>query len=168
MQDRVDITKNMLIALEELSAGELEAIDIQSRSAQMRSAHRILRKAALVEETQALTKEVGVQCHDYRTRFDKCFSLSLPGLFSGSGDIYDEDVYLHHLQTIIKDESALNSITKQVEAKDINQILKKCYDILSGLKEAFKSKNQPEHSRGAELSLAATTAEEYRYPLGKE
>lgn len=67
--------------------------------------------------------------------------LGLPSPFSGSGDIYAEDVYLHRLHTILKDESALNAIMKQVEAKDINQILKSCYDILSDLKEAFKSEN---------------------------
>jgi len=167
MQNRVNIAKDMLIALEELSTRELEAIGVQSCFTQMRSAHRILRKAALVEETRAFTKEVGVQCHDYRTRFDKCFALGLPGLFSSSGDIYDEDVYLQRLHIIMRDDSTMKSIKRQVEARDINKILKNCYDILSGLKEAFKSKNQPEYKKGAELCLAVDIAEEFRYPLGK-
>ena len=134
----------------------------------MRNVHKVLWKAALIEETRTLTKELSIQCHNYRVRFEKSSILGLPSLFYGSGDIYDEDVYLHHLQTIIKDESALNSITKQVEAKDINQILKNCYDILSGLREAFKPADQLDYSRGAELSLAAITAEEYKYPLRRE
>lgn len=56
MKDRVDIAKNMLAALEMLSDGELEVINIENHITQMRNAHKILRKAALVEETRTLTK----------------------------------------------------------------------------------------------------------------
>ena len=95
-----------------LSDGELEAIGIENRITQMRNVHRILWKATLVEETRALTKELNFKCHNYRARFDKCAMLGLPSLFSGSGDIYAEDVYLHHLHTILRDESALSAITR--------------------------------------------------------
>ena len=168
MENRADTAKKMLAALEKFSDHELRVIGIENWVMQMRNIHKILRKAALVEEIWTLAKELSKQCHDYRARFDKCSMLGLPSIFAGSGDIYAEDIYLHHLQSIVKDESALNAITKQVEAKDNNQTLKSCYDILSGLKNAFKSVDQPEYARGAELSLAATTAEEYKYPLGKE
>lgn len=98
----------------------------------------------------------------------KCVRLGLPAFFSASGDIYEEAVYLLSIQVIIKDESVFDQTPKRVEGKDINQILKNCFDILSSLKIAFKPKNPPQYARGAELSLAATSAEEYRYPLGKE
>lgn len=88
--------------------------------------------------------------------------------FSGSGDIDAEDIYLHCIQVIMKYEAVFDTIPKKVEAKDINQILRSCFNILSSLKDAFKPENLSEYARGAKLSLAATTAEEYRYPLKKE
>ena len=68
----------------------------------------------------------------------------------------------------MKDDSALDKVHKPIEAKEMNLILKSCFDILALLKEAFKPKNPLEYTRGAELSLTATLAEEFRYPIGKE
>ena len=95
----------------------------------MRNVHKILERAALVEKTRALSKELGKQCYDYRSRFDKCVRLGLPALFSARGDIYEEPVYLLRVQVIMKDEFVFDKIPKHVEGRDINQILKNCFDI---------------------------------------
>ena len=134
----------------------------------MRSVHRVLKKVKLIEDTRDLAQEFSKQCRIYRGRFDKCVRLGLPSFFTGTGDIYDEDVYLGRIRNIMKDDTALDKVHKPIEAKDINQILKSCFDILSHLKEAFKPKNPPEYARGADLSLTSSLAEEFKYPLGKE
>lgn len=54
----VDIARNMLVALEMLSDGELEVIGVENHITQMRNVHKILRKVALVEEARTLTKEL--------------------------------------------------------------------------------------------------------------
>ena len=50
-----------------------------------------------------------------------------------------------------EDHDIFKSIPGQFEARDINLVLKSSYDILFGLKEIFKAKEQPEYKRGAEL-----------------
>lgn len=168
MEGKADLAKEMLLALDDLSADQLEALGIHNRISQIRNVHRVLERGALVEKTRSLVKTLGNQCHDYRARFDKCVKLGLPALFSASGDIYKEAVYLLRIQVVMKDGSVFDKVPKYVGGKDIKAILKNCFDILSGLKTAFKPKNPPQYAKGAEISLAAATAEEYRYPLGKE
>ena len=169
MQNKVNNAKDMLIALEELTLDQLETIGIRDRAAHMKSIHRVIRKAALIEESRALTKELGIFCHKYRERFEKCFTLGLPAIFSRSRDIYDEEVYLQRLHiTMREDHDIFKSIPGQVEARDINLVLKSSYDILFGLKEIFREKEQPEYKRGAELCLLGDVAEEFKYPMGKE
>ena len=72
------------------------------------------------------------------------------------------------IRIIMKDHTVLDKVHKPIDAKDMNQILKNCYDILSHLKDVFKLKNPPEYGKGAELGLTASLAEEFRYPLAKE
>ena len=86
MENRVDTAKTMLAALENLSNHELAVIGIENRITQMRNIHKILRKVALVDETRTLVKELSMQCHNYRARFDKCLMLGLPSIFAGTGD----------------------------------------------------------------------------------
>jgi hypothetical protein len=66
------------------------------------------------------------------------------------------------------DNDIFKSISGRVEAKDINLVLKSSYQILFSLKKIFKDKDQPEHIKGAELSLTVDIAEEFKYPVGKE
>ncbi len=77
-------------------------------------------------------------------------------------------MYLYKLQAIRKNETTLNVITRQVEARDMNQALKSYYEILTGLKYIFLMPNQPDYMKESELCLSANTVEEYKYPLGKE
>lgn len=72
MEGKADTTKEMLAALEHLSVQDLALIDIESRITHMRNVHKILERAALVEKTRTLSKELGRQCYDYRSRFEMC------------------------------------------------------------------------------------------------
>lgn len=84
------------------------------------------------------------------------------------GDIYEEETYLHQIEVAMDDESIFAKVSKHVRGKDIIQVLKGCFDLLSGLKTAFKPKYPPQYARGAELGLITASAEEYKYPLLKE
>ena len=94
MEGKADTAKEMLVALENLPSQELMVLGIHDRILHLRSVHEVLERATLVEKTRTLSKELGRQCHDYRSRFDKCVRLGLPSFFSASGDIYKEPVYL--------------------------------------------------------------------------
>lgn len=122
----------------------------------------------LMDETRFLSQDLSRQCRNFRAKFDKSVRLGFPSPFTGTGDIYAEDVYMGRIRIIMKDHTVLDKVHKPIDAKDMNQILKNCYDILSNLKEVFKMKNPPEYGNGAELDLTASLAEEFRYPLAKE
>jgi hypothetical protein len=168
MEDKADTAEELLVALDNLSRDQLEALNIHDRIAQLRNVHRVLERSALIEKTRSLVKVLGDQCHDYRARFDKCVRLGLPALFSATGEVYEEAVYLLRLQVVMKDNSVFDKVPKYVGGKETKAVLKDCFDLWSSIKIAFKPKDPPQYARGAEISLAAATAEEYKYPLKKE
>ena len=110
MVNKADTTKEMLVALEHLSDKELSLLGVNSRITQMRSVHRVLKREALIKDIRTLAQELSKQCRNYRARFDKCVKLGLPSPFTGSGDIYDEDVYLGRIRIIMKDDTIFDKV----------------------------------------------------------
>lgn len=151
MEGKEEEAKGMIKALEDLPAKELEIAGVHDRIHQLKNVHKVLERVALIERTRTLAKELSKQCFDYRARFDKCIRLGLPSLFTGVGDIYEEGTYLHQIEVAMDDESIFAKVSKHVRGKDIIQVLKGCFDLLSGLKTAFKPKNPPPVCKGSRV-----------------
>ena len=66
MFNREELGKIMLVALEKFSAKELEAIGVTDRRNQMKCAHKILKKIALINEARTMMNNLGHQCQEYR------------------------------------------------------------------------------------------------------
>jgi hypothetical protein len=166
MEQQEENANKMLLALDNLSDRELEAIDVTNKKEQLKNAQRILRKLELINEARAMRDNLAQRCREFRQRFDKCIQYGLPFLFYSNHDVYAEDRFIHNISNITRDESLFSKMTGVVTSFDFIRILRKPQEILSMLRENFANIERPDFAKATALDLSTDMAEEYKYPLG--
>ncbi len=125
MENLEENGKRMLLALENLSDKELEAIGVTDKRNQKKNAHKILKKINLINETLHMMNNLAQQCSSYRQRFDNCIQCGLPFIFNSNNDIYAKDRLTYHMNNVTRDDSFLSRITGPVTPQDIFRVLRK-------------------------------------------